>query len=362
MVRSILNVLVAPDKFAGTLGAAQAAEAMAAGWLSVRPDDRIRTLPLADGGTGTLDVLAPIGEERTTTVAGPLGTEIRARFMRLEDGTAVIESAQACGLHLLDPTDRDPLRATTHGVGELIEAARETNPTRIVVGLGGSATVDGGIGMLRALGAVATRDDGRAATTPADLSRLASISALPVLTVPLVAAADVDAPLLGPQGAARSYGPQKGATPRDVEELEAGLVRLADVLADMTGRDLRDLHGAGAAGGLGMALQALGAEVTSGAELIGQLLGLHEAVQSVDVVLTGEGSLDAQSLAGKAPMHVHSIAREHGTHILAVAGRLDPDVAGCFDDALALGPEGMDRPAELVFERTAQLAARVAVE
>ncbi|GAA3876851.1 glycerate kinase [Saccharothrix violaceirubra] len=280
-----MRVVIAPDCFGGTLTAREAADAIAAGWRRAA-DDVLDLRPLADGGPGFVDVLhAALGgtlhEQRVT---GPLGTPVTAFWLE-HDGTAYIESAQACGLHLVD--GKSPETATTRGVGELVEAAAHLRT--VVVGLGGSATTDGGAGF-------------REVVRHADN---------------LVAAVDVSNPLLGPNGAARVFGPQKGATPEVVERLEARLAAMPEL------RAVRDLPGAGAAGGLGAALLALGAERRSGAELVRELTGLDAALDAADLVVTGEGSFDWQSLRGKLVTAVAAGAADRGVPCLVLAGQVD---------------------------------------
>lgn len=295
-----MRVLIAPDCFGGTLTAREAADAIATGWLEAKPDDVVTQRPLADGGPGFVDVLhaALGGDIRYISVTGPLGDLVDARWLSVHtDGAraAYIESAEACGLHLI-PADLRPQTcetATTRGVGELIAAAADDNDV-ITVGLGGSGTTDGGAGMLAAL-----------ADAGVDLTGTA-----------LVAASDVENPLLGPHGAAHTFGPQKGASPEAVDRLEAKLAAM-DVL-----KPVSDISGAGAAGGLGAALLSLGATVTSGAGLVRSLTGLDTALGDADVVITGEGSFDWQSLRGKLITAVAGGAAERGIPCLAIAGQV----------------------------------------
>ncbi|MFD4670263.1 glycerate kinase [Lentzea sp. NPDC058450] len=295
-----MRVLIAPDCFGGTLTAREAADAIATGWREAKPDDVVVQRPLADGGPGFVDVLhaALDGDIRYIIVTGPLGTPVEARWLSVHTNgtrTAYIESAEACGLHLI-PADLRPQTcetATTRGVGELVAAAAVDNDV-IHVGLGGSGTTDGGAGMLAAL-----------ADAGVDLTDIS-----------LVAASDVENPLLGPHGAAHTFGPQKGASPEAVERLEAKLAAM-DVL-----KPVADISGAGAAGGLGAALLSLGATVTSGANLVRTLTGLDAALDDADVVVTGEGSFDWQSLRGKLITAVAGGAAERGIPCLAIAGQV----------------------------------------
>ncbi|QUQ67791.1 glycerate kinase family protein [Kutzneria sp. CA-103260] len=315
-----MRVLVAPDCFGGTLTALEAAEAIAAGWRRTAPADELLLRPLADGGPGFVEVLhgALGGEVHEARVTGPLGHPVTARWLA-HDGTAYIESAQACGLHLTDR--RDPETSTTYGVGELIAAAREAGLTKAVVGLGGSGTTDGGAGMIRALGGHVTDDTGNPiGSGGTDLAR-AEVVELPAVGITLVAASDVENPLLGRHGAARTFGPQKGADPAAVERLEAGLTTWAEVLRT-AGQDVRDSPGAGAAGGLGAGLLALGAEFTSGSALVRTLTRLDEALDQARLAITGEGSFDWQSLRGKLITAVAAGAADRGIACLVLAGQV----------------------------------------
>jgi glycerate 2-kinase len=323
-----VRIVVAPDSFGGTLSATDAAAAIADGWRRTAPADELTLLPLADGGTGFVDVLhaARGGRWHDLEVTGPFGDRVPARWLELE-GTGYLESAAACGLHLVPRERRVPAVATTvtsRGVGELIADAAGAGVREVVVGLGGSATTDGGAGMLAALGAVAV--DGAGAVLPPGGAALADCAALdghPALAgVGLVAAADVDNPLLGPHGAAAVFGPQKGADGAAVAELDTALSRFADVLAGAFGVDVRDEPGAGAAGGLGAALLACGARRVSGAALVRELVGLDAALDAADLAVTGEGSFDWQSLRGKLVTAVARAAAYRALPCLVLAGQV----------------------------------------
>ncbi len=322
-----MRVVVAPDSFGGTLTATAAAEAIAAGWRRTAPDDELRLLPLADGGTGVVEVLhaARGGEWHELEVTGPFGDPVPARWLRIED-TAYLESAAACGLHLVPRERRVPEVArtvTSRGVGELIADARDAGVRVVVVGLGGSATTDGGSGMLAALGAVPVDDDGAPLSGGgAALARCARLDGAPRLGVQLIAAADVDNPLLGQHGAAAVFGPQKGADDTAVAELDAALARFADVLSAAFGVDVRDEEGAGAAGGLGAALLALGARRVSGAGLVRDLVGLDTELDKAQLAITGEGSFDWQSLRGKLITAVARGAADRGLPCIVLAGQV----------------------------------------
>jgi glycerate kinase len=335
-----LGVVIAPDSFKGSLTAAEAAAAIAAGVRSAAAGLTLDLLerPVADGGEGTVAMLVAAGwQPRQRTVRGPTGAPVRATYALSPDGdplpTAAVELATAAGLSLL-PTGPDPLGASTYGVGELVTAALDEGVRRLVLGIGGSASTDGGAGLAAALGArfldVAGRRLGPGGGALGLLDRVDVSGLDPRLrTVEVVVASDVDNPLTGPAGAARVYGPQKGATAEDVEVLEAGLLRLAAVLRRDVGADVEQVAGAGAAGGVGAAVLAiLGARLTPGIDLLLDLVGFDDAVAGKDLVVTGEGSVDAQTLAGKAPLGVARRAHAAGVPVLVVAGRADLSRAG----------------------------------
>lgn len=360
------TVVIAPDGFGGTLSAVEAATAIATGWRDVNPRDELRLVPMSDGGEGLLDVLHGAGSTmRVAEVAGPLGHPVMARWLLLTDGTAVIESAQACGLALIPVERRDPMLATTHGVGELLDIARAAGARRILVGLGGSASVDGGAGALIALGFRPTVDDGSGLKIGAtDLSRVHRLTADWVADwrgVSVELLADVTTAL---PDAARVFGPQKGASPDQVRHLAVGLGRWADVVErDLMGGGadprLRDRPGTGAAGGLGYALvAALQASIQVGSARVGELVGLQAALDGADLVITGEGRLDATTSAGKVVTHVADLARAAGIPVRAVVGQVG-DGAPELDDLEAAAPTGVvgDAMSE-VAEAARRLAAR----
>jgi glycerate kinase len=356
------RVLVAADKFKGSLTAVEVAERVTAGLRRVVPDLEVEALPVADGGDGTVAAAVAAGfERREVRVAGPLGDEVTAAFA-LRDGTAVVEMAEASGLQRLPVGVFAPLTASTYGSGELLRAALDAGARTIVFGVGGSATTDGGAGMLSALGArfldthgepVAPGGGGLAGLATADLSGLD-----PRLTeIELVLASDVDNPLTGPKGAPAVYGPQKGASPDDVAALDAALAHLAKVLERSAGPQAAEYAaapGAGAAGGIGYGALLLGARFRPGIEVMLDVLGFASALDRADLVITGEGSLDQQTLHGKAPAGVAAAARAAGKDVVAVCGRLalppealgragirraypltdaEPDVAKCIAEA-----------------------------
>jgi glycerate kinase len=320
-------VLIAADKFKGSLTAVQVAERVTAGLRSVAPGAVIEAVPVADGGDGTVDAAVAAGfERREVTVTGPLGEPVTAAYA-LRGDTAVVEMAEASGLRHLPAGVFAPLTATTYGTGELLRAALDAGARSVVLGVGGSATNDGGAGMLTALGArfldgegapVGPGGGGLAALATADLSGLDPRLA----DTEIILASDVDNPLLGPKGAAAVYGPQKGATAEDVAELDAALGRYAAVLDDRAG-GAAEAPGAGAAGGVGFgALVGLRAAFRPGVQVLLDMLGFADALGRADLVITGEGSLDEQTLHGKAPAGVAAAARARDLEVIAVCGRL----------------------------------------
>ncbi|MCY1020945.1 glycerate kinase [Pyxidicoccus sp. MSG2] len=320
--------LVAPQEFKGTLTSAQAAEAMARGIRESSPEVVLDVAPLADGGPGTVDALlaGTRGERRTQVVRGPLGAPVEAHWALLDDGrTAVVEMAAASGLSRLAPEALDARNASTYGTGELLRAALDSGCERLIVGLGGSATTDGGTGALTALGYRFLDAQGQPLPPGgAALSRLVKVDASgrhPRLgTVEVLGATDVTSPLLGPDGAAHLFGPQKGADAAAVEELEAALAHLTSVV----GATSAGWPGTGAAGGFGFGLVALaGARLVPGYELVSRALGLERRVLMADVVLTGEGRFDRQTSLGKGPGGLARLAREHGTPVVLFAGCVD---------------------------------------
>lgn len=368
------RVLLAPDKFKGTLTAAEVAAHVAAGLRTVLPSVEVVTVPVADGGDGTLAAAEAAGFTLVPVRAtGPTGMPVRTGYARRGD-EAVVELADVSGLARLPEGRLAPLTATSRGTGEVIAAALDAGCRRVVVGLGGSACTDGGAGLLQALGARVSGRRGRALRdgggSLADVVGLDLSGLHPGLArCELVVASDVDNPLTGREGAAAVYGPQKGAGPDDVEALDLGLSAWADVVARATGRDLRDRPGTGAAGGVGFALLAvLGATMRPGAALVAELTGLADAVSAAELVVTGEGSLDEQTLRGKAPAAVAALARDKGVPAVAVAGRvrLTPDqlaaaglrAAYALVDEASTPQEAFDAPGPLL-ER---IGARIATE
>lgn len=354
------RVVVAPDKFKGSLTATEAAVRITAGLHHVVPDAQVIQVPVADGGDGTVDAAVAAGFERVPVVAcGPTGEAVRTSFARRGD-EAVVEMASVCGLVRLPYGRLEPEASSSYGVGLAVRAAVSGGARRVVLGIGGSASTDGGAGFLQALDVrVTTADGGDVERGGTALARVDAVdlSGLPAAfgDVELLVAADVDNPLTGANGAAAIYGPQKGASPDQVTRLDAALTHWAQVINRATGTDHAADPGAGAAGGLGFAaVAALGATLRPGIELVLELVGLAAHLAAADLVITGEGSLDPQTLAGKAPLGVAAAARAAGVRVIAVCGRttlgvehlrqagiaaaypltdLEPDVARCQADA-----------------------------
>jgi glycerate kinase len=321
------HVVVAPDKFKGSLTAGQVGAALRTGLLAARPDLDVRVLPVADGGDGTLDAAVGAGFRRLPVeVSGPMGEPTDAAIA-VRDEVAVVELALASGLVLLPVDELEPLAATSFGTGELIRAALDQGCTQIVLGVGGSACTDGGAGMLQALGAKFLDHQGEELPPGGGpLVRLYEVDLTELdwrlEGVEFVLASDVDNPLLGPRGAAHIYGPQKGATPDDVEQLDVGLGRLADALDP----GAADIPGAGAAGGVGFAaLSVLQATPSPGIDVVLDLIGFHDQLEGARLVITGEGRLDEQTLHGKAPAGVADAATDAGVRVIAVSGGRDLD-------------------------------------
>ena len=358
-----MKVVIAPDTFKESISAKDAAAALAAGVLDVCGKAQIDICPMADGGDGTVEamVAATGGTFATAEVIDPLGSSIRARFGLLGAGVqdslpgelglvtaemqadgqgdpgsgriAVVEMASASGLWLVRPEDRDPLRTTTFGTGLLIMAALEAGAVEVIVGIGGSATVDGGCGAAQALGVSFVDEDGEGCICGMGGGALSTLGSIdisdlyaPAAEARIRVACDVTNPLIGPNGAAAVYGPQKGATSEMVDQLEAGLSRLADIIMRDLGIDVSALPGGGAAGGLGAGLAAfIGATLESGAELVASAVGLKRRLAGADLCITGEGRFDAQSISGKTVSVVARYAREAGAAVACIAGQVAGD-------------------------------------
>jgi glycerate kinase len=329
------RIILAPDSFKESLTAQQVCVAMQAGLEQVFPDARYVQVPMADGGEGTVQSLvdATGGTVRRAWVTGPLGDTVEAAYGILGDGeTAVIEMAAASGLELVPSADRDVRRATTYGTGELISVCLDQGVRRLVLGLGGSATNDGGAGMAQALGAHLLDASGR--PLPLGGAALANLARIDVSGLDprlrdcaIEVASDVTNPLCGPTGASAVYGPQKGATPTDVTELDAALEHYADIVRRDLGRSVGEVPGAGAAGGLGAGLLAFTqARISSGIDIVIRLTGLVDHVAEANLVLTGEGRMDGQTRFGKTPFGVASVARAAGTPVIGIAGSVGEGV------------------------------------
>ena len=366
-----MRVLVAPDGFGGTLSAGEAAAAMAEGWSAAAPGDELDLAPLSDGGPGLVDVLAaalPGAVRHVAVVEDPLARPVEAAFL-MDGTTAYVEAAAACGLHLLAGSERDPEVTTTYGVGQLVAAALDRGATRIVVGLGGSGTNDGGAGLLAALGVSCLGATGErlppGGVALRGLDRLVGAPDPRLAAVELVVATDVDAPLLGLRGASAVFGPQKGASREAVARLDAALTRWADVLEPHLATAVRDLPGAGAAGGLGAALLALGARREPGIELVQRLVGLDARMAAADLAVTGEGAFDPTSLIGKVVSGVAALAAAHAVPCVVLAGsvsvgRREAAAAGIEASYSLVETVGRERALGEPAAALAELAARVA--
>jgi glycerate kinase len=346
-----MHVLVAPQEFKGSMTAIQAARAIADGVRRAVPDATVDEAPVSDGGAGLVDALLAAlgGERRRTTVHDPLMRPVTASWALLPDATAVIEMAAASGLVLLKDDERDPLTATTFGTGELIVAALNAGCSEIIVGVGGSATVDAGAGAMQALGArlldASGRDLGKGGASLAYLHQidLTGIDTR-VAETAIRVASDVRNPLCGPEGAAAVFGPQKGASPDDVRTLEAALQNFAMVVRRDFALDLNTIEATGAAGGLGAGLiVAAGVSIEAGFPVVANAIGLRRRIELADLVITGEGRLDSQTAYGKAAGGVAAMARECGKNVVAVAGSIgDYDASyRMFDAVVASTPDGM---------------------
>jgi glycerate kinase len=326
-----VRVVIAPDKFKGRLTAAQAAEAIERGMRAVLHDAEFFVAPMADGGEGTVDAFLRQGAQaRTVRVHAPLGNIVDAQFALHDDDTAILEMAAASGLALVPSKRRDVMRADTFGTGELIRAALDEGARRIIIGIGGSATSDGGTGMLRALGVRFSDETGEVLDRAiARYRRLEEIDCTQldprIAQVSIVIAGDVDNPLCGPRGAARTYAAQKGANPAQIALLDETMEHIADIAAHTMDRDERNAAGAGAAGGLGYALmQFFNAKMERGVKVIAGELDLRGALQGADLCVTGEGKIDDQTLHGKTVSGVAELARRERVPVVAFAGVVEP--------------------------------------
>lgn len=352
-----MKIILAPDSYKGSLTALEVCRAMEKGIRRVLPEAEVSSIPMADGGEGTVQSLvdATGGRILRRMVTGPLGEKVEAFFGIMGDGkTGVIEMAAASGLPLVPDGRRNPRLATTFGTGELILAAVEEGCQRLVVGIGGSATNDGGAGMAMALGYRFLKKDGAelplGGAALKDLDRVVDTrpTGCRLQGVEVIVACDVNNPLTGPDGASAVYGPQKGATPEMVEELDAALERFALVVERDLGVQVRDLPGAGAAGGLGAGLKAfLGAELKPGIEIVAEALKLKERMREAELVFTGEGRIDSQTIKGKTPIGVAQAAKSHDLPVLAVAGSLGSGAEMVFEHGIDGLSSIVDKPMEL---------------
>ena len=371
-----MKIVVAPNALKGSLGAVAAAQAMSAGVRLAAPAAEVVQVPVADGGDGLLEVLGAGTElERIPCrVTGPLGSPVDSALLYAADRRlAIIEMATAAGLALLPSSGLDPMQATTFGVGELLQLALDHGAQHLILGIGGSATSDGGTGLARALGARFLDADG--GELPGNAASLQHINRIDLerldprlAQVRIDVICDVDNPLLGAAGAARVFAPQKGASPEQVEAIEAGLENLANLVEQQLGQDVRNLRGGGAAGGLGAGLVAfLQAELRPGAALVLELTGFEASLDGASLVLTAEGRLDGQTAPGKAPAAVAGLANRHGSPCIALAGSLGPDLqalqaagmTACF--SLCPGPLDLDtamQQAAPLLTRTCEQAVR----
>jgi glycerate 2-kinase len=374
-----MKILIAPDKFKGSLDAREVAENIAKGLRDALSDIKIDIVPMADGGEGTAEAIceARSGSWLKCKAHDPIGREIEARYAWIKDGKlAVMEMSEASGMRRLAESERDPLHATTFGVGQMVLNAASRDANEIIIGLGGSATNDGGWGMARALGfrfdygyeheheqEQEKEEETERVTDLIDLSRIEKPQDLKLPKI--TAAVDVKNPLLGKNGATRVFGPQKGASKDDLKVLERALTRLADVVANEFDFDHRDKPGAGAAGGLGFGLMSFcGAMIRPGFDVVAEAVGFESKMKEVDVVVTGEGSLDRQTLEGKTPAGVARLARKLGKKVFAIVGRTDGNrqVHELFDEVYELARSGMSekeqmkRAGELLREKAQELA------
>ena len=338
-----MKVVIAPDSYKESLTAMEVATAIESGFKEIMPDAEYIKLPMADGGEGTVQSLvdATGGDIVTVEVTGPLGQPVEGFYGLLGDGsTAVIEMAAASGLHLVEPNERNPLLTTTYGTGELIKAALDRGVDHIIIGIGGSSTNDGGVGMAQALGAKLVDANGvdlpfgggaLADLVSIDLSGLDSRLA----TVQLEVACDVDNPLCGPKGASHIFGPQKGATPEMVTELDSNLAHYAEVIRQTNGKEVINQAGAGAAGGLGAALLGLfDATLRPGISIVMDAVNLAEVVKDADLVITGEGRIDSQTIHGKTPIGVARTAKLYNLPVIGIAGSTAQDCRVVHDHGL----------------------------
>jgi len=333
-VQKTMKIVVAPDSFKGSLTAVEVSDAIEQGIREIFPEAEIVKIPMADGGDGTVQCLvnATGGEILREKVKGPLGGEVLASYGILGDKkTAVIEMAEASGLTLVPENQRNPLITTTYGTGQLIKAALDQGCRKMIIGIGGSATNDGGTGMLQALGAKLLNQEGKEiGFGGGELKKVFRIDTKcldnRLSETEVLIASDVSNPLCGPKGAARIYGPQKGATPEVIKELDESLAYFAEIIKRDLNKDVKDIPGAGAAGGLGASLIAfLNAELRPGIDIVIEIVKLEQAIKGADLVITGEGKIDSQTIYGKAPIGVARIAKKYNIPVIAVAAIIGDD-------------------------------------
>ncbi|HLR79664.1 MAG TPA: glycerate kinase [Bacillota bacterium] len=366
-----MKIVVAPDSFKGSMTATHAAEVMKRGILAVQNDCHVLMKPMADGGEGTLDtlLLATKGERIPVVCTGPLGEKITTSYGMTRNKTAIIECANIAGLTLVPNEMRNPDLTTTYGIGEVMKDALDRGCTAMIIGLGGSATNDGGLGMLQALGLQAWDACGNVVGPfGSDLLtvRRVTLEGLDkrLSHIDIKVARDVDYPLCGPDGASAVFGPQKGATPEQVKVYDQALQTFGQCIEKEIDRSFMNVRGAGAAGGLGFSLLVLGARLVSGAQLIAQAAQLEDAIQGADFVLTGEGKSDEQTLYGKAPHYVAELATHYGVPVVLLSGSLAGDLeglrkkfSGCFsiiNEPLSL-EKAMQDAEQLLFSQTKQV-------
>lgn len=362
------RVVVAPDSFKESLSAAHVAEAIAKGVREAAPSAQLACIPMADGGEGSLDAVlaATGGSRRQDTVFDANGRPCEASWGYLEGDTAFIEMAEAAGLERVPPSERRALHAGTYGVGQLVLKALDAGARRIVLGLGGSATTDGGAGLFQALGARLLNDRGEdlppGGAALNQLARLDLSGLDPRLhDVQFEIAVDVDNPLCGERGAAAIFGPQKGASPEDVRTLDKGLARFAQICREASGRDESTTPGTGAAGGLGFVVKSFfSATFRPGVELIAELTGLEQALEGADLVFTGEGRMDRQTLLGKTPAGVARYAKRHGAPVIALAGSLGEGYEALYDVGITAAFSVVSGP--MTLEQACQDASRLLQE
>lgn len=368
-----MHIVVAPDSYKGCLTASQVALIIKSAWETIFPEARIEMIPMADGGEGTLDALlfASRGKKVETCVTGPLMQPVVTQYGVLEDSaTAVIEIAQVAGLPMVPADQRNPMMTTSYGVGELLLKALDQGYRRFIIGLGGSATNDGGLGMLKALGGIfLDSNDQSVSPIGASLSliRKVNLSNLDarIRECTIIVASDVENPLCGHRGATYIFGPQKGATKEQLSKLDASLSFYAQLIEAEMGLQLKDSPGAGAAGGLGFALLMMGAQMVSGARVVSEAAGLTDRIKNADWVITGEGQSDYQTFYGKLPIHVAKMAKEHRTKAILISGGLGEGYEQMYDyfvscHSIAVGPislhESMQNAEKLLFQTALNVA------